>query len=803
MAHWWTDIRQGVRLCLRNPLVNLAASGCLAIGIAAATLLHSAVSGLLLAPMPGLVRADQLVEIGTGQDMGPLSYPALRDLQQLPSLTGSWGSALATINLVANGQTSRGTGLLVSGSYFPVTGASLAAGRGLGPQDDAHPGQADSVVISYALWQGRLAQDPQILGRELVINGRSFRVIGVTAPDFHGHLGILEPDYYLPLSAAPLLGAHPISVFEARDSSWLQVGGRLAEGASVEQLGVELGVLAERHGAASNESSKPLLYRSTPLTAVPAFVNEPVSAIATILGVMIALLMAVACANVASVMLAAGERRVAELGLRTAIGAGKWRLLAQMLTESLPLALFSALLGLSLAWLCRYLLQTISLPVPINLRLQMPFSAPVIAGALLLTVATVLLASLYPAIRNLRQLPRMQMSGLAAGSVGGRRWPTRIFLLVQVSISVSLIASAGLMSRSLQQATSVDPGFQLEGLWSAEFDLSAAGLEPDAAVAFAKRAQQQLALIPGVDGVGLSRVLPLSLANMSLGAFQADGTQLTPSVNLVDEHYFQTLGMRITGRGIASQDDANAEPVVVINQSLARALFGQGPALGQQIDWFDGEQTQALRVVGIAADGRETSLATQGAPFAWLPVAQQPSNRLHLMIRSRRPLAELNHSVAVELHTLDSMLPPPNLEAMREVSMLSLIPQRLANLLSSLLGSIGLLISGIGLYAMLSLEAAQRTREMGLRLALGARSAQLGRLLLRQGLMPVALGSVIGLVLAGLLGNAMRQLLIGVSPGDPAVALVTVALLGSVAALACAGPLRRILHLQPQTALRQ
>jgi predicted permease len=811
------DLRFGLRLLLAKPGFTLAAVLSLAIGIGANTTLFAVVQSFLLAPVAGIGAPERLVEIGRsrgGDDIDTMSYPDFRDYAgAATSLEGMYAYSIEALN-VAHGSVAHGSepqralGMLVSGDYFKLMRVQASQGRLLGASDDDAANPQPVAVASYAAWKKWLAADPQAVGRALSINGRQFTLIGVAAPEFRGHVAVLAPDFYLPLHERAVLREDSHDLFAQRRSLWLLAGGRLKDGVAVETAQSELAALAQRNAQAYPDTRKgpPVGIGVVPLRGLPSSVRGPLCAFAALLFALIGSILLVACVNVAGMLIARGETRRHEIAMRFVLGASRARVVAQLFAESLLLALLAGAIGVALANWWRSLLVLIDPPSPFPLRFDLPMGTPVLAFALLLTLGTAVLFGLLPALRVSGRAPRAH-AAFASHQVTGRGSRRRETLVVlQIALTLMLLASAGLFGRALQRAAAVDIGFDVQHVLTADFDLKPSGYGADKRAALQQNLLDSVQSVPGMQYAALAAVMPLNFSKLSFGCVRAAGVkddELCPDTNIVSAGFFATLGMQVRGRAFDAADKSGGRDVCIVNETLARLLAADGDVLGRSFGYGDDDaDRRTLSVVGVVPDGKYASLSDERQPFLFVPLTQWPQATTSLFVRGALTPGEFSHALGGTLHSLDTSLPVPQVRSMQDVVAFSLLPQRVAGVIAAVLGVVGMLLAAIGLYGLIAFHVASRTREFGIKLAMGATQTRVLAEVLHRGVWLCGIGIAVGGTLAAAIGLLASSLLFGVGAGDVLEFAAAAAILGATGLLACYLPARRAASIAPMAALR-
>ena len=808
----WQDARFAVRMLRKSPLFTLTAAMSLAIGIGANATIFSVGSAMLLRPMPGITGADRVVDIGRhrgNDDFDTVSYPNYVDLRdRARSFSGIYAYTLepAPLSLRIDGDAQRIYGALVSGNYFESLRVRPEIGRLIGREDDGVPGSRAAAVLSHDLWQRRFESDPRVVGRQVTINGFSFAVLGVAPRGFQGTT-VIKADVWMPMSM--LTSAMPSrhdDLFSSRRSTWLFMGGRLRDGVSIDQANAELATLAAALEGEHPDVNARMGFRAHPVAVIPG-ISRLLAGFIGLLMAIVSLLLLIACVNLAGMLLARGASRGREMAVRLAIGAGQGRIVRQLLTETAVLFLIGALAGLALSqWLTRLLLSILpQLPVPLFVDISSDWRVVTFTAVMSLMASVV--CGLAPAL----QARRTSLVPSLKGDTGGGPSKLRlrnVFVVGQVTLSFVLVIAAGLFIRALEHAASTPTGFDHRNVDVVALDLSLARYDDRTGPAFIDELLERTQALAMVQSAAIAVDLPLDGGNMGFGTLSVPGApgadrdgQIDADWNLVSPGFFRTLDMQLVrGRDFDRRDTQGTPPVIIVNEAFARAAWPDGEIIGRQIesDAF-GERTR-LTVVGVSADARMRSIGEPPRPYVFLPIAQLHKNNLKLLAKTdgETAIGEIRSLV----RTMNVNLPVTETLPLADVTAFGTIPQRIASAISGTLGIVGLLLAAIGIYGVTSYAVNQRTREIGIRVALGADQRNVMRLVLRQGLVLAATGIAIGIGLAALGSQLIRSLLYGISGLDPITfggAAVTFAL---IALLASYVPARRALAVDPMIALR-
>jgi predicted permease len=801
------DIRYAARLLRRSPLFTLTAALSIAVGVGVDTTVFS-VANALLFRQPVAVRApERLVDIsrpGGGTLIGFISYSEYRSARdRFTAFDGVYAHDLVPkpMSVVSDGIAERVSGNIVTSNYFDVLGVLPAAGRLLHVSDGDAPGSSPYVVLSHRFWSRRFNRDPAVVGRNVTVNGQALTIAGVAAEGFQGTT-LLAPDVWLPVSVA-LNGA-------MAGGADLLLGGRLKSAVSIAEAqndvrSVGLALQREDRGSGWDD------VQVTPLAAIPADAL-PVGPFFAILLAAVSLLLAIACANLTSSLLARAAARQGEFAIRTALGAGRHRLVRQLLVETALLFLVGGLGGVGIARALSAAITSLLPSLPLSIDVSFATDWRVFTFALALALAAGLASGLLPALHASQTQIRIETHRLR-----------HAFLVAQVALAIVLVVSAGLLGRALRNAASVDVGYDPRGVQLAAMNLSLAGISQDKAAAFARELRERMQQIPAVASVTVAATVPLGDPIMVLGGMTLPGQPVperrgsSPALgNAIEPGYFATMQIPIVaGRDFGEADTAASTPVAIVGEATSRRLWPDGGAIGRQIvvyqsmvEAIGGQRTArpsnpvTRTIVGIAKDVKYVSLAdATPPPFVYIPLQQRPADSLTLIVR-----AAGTSSIASEIRATMAALNPSVPVTFRSASdnlLLALLPQRIAATVSGTLGVVGLLVAALGIYGVMAYSVTRRTREIAIRVAVGAAGADVARLILRQGLTLAATGGVIGLVLAAIGSQLLRRLLFGVPPLDPVAFGGTVLLFAAVTLLACYVPTRRATLVDPAEALRQ
>ncbi|MEX0893203.1 MAG: ADOP family duplicated permease [Gemmatimonadota bacterium] len=795
---WGQDVRHACRVLVRAPALPAVVVLVLALGIGANATIFSAAYGLLERRLP-VADADRLARVYRG-DHSPLP---MEDYLAIAGATETFGALTAErmirVGLGAEDGTEPVQAALVSANYFTGLGVAAARGRVFAGAPGADPGAV--AVLSHRYWRTRFGADPGVVGRTLRLADRPFTVVGVAAPEWVSSQA-WRPDVFVPLAShAALLGVAP--------GSWngsLYVTGRLAEGRTRAQALAEVEALAARlpSAAAAVATGQPVRFRVEHARGLTQEVRGPATLASVFLLALVALVLLIACANVANLLLARAAFRTREMAVRLALGVTRWRLVRQLLTESVLLALVAGVAAVALAVVgSRFLASLVPAGMPIHLSLTP--DAAVLAFTALLSVATGVLFGLVPALRATRTDVQGALREDARG--GYRRSRLRAaFLVAQVSLGTILLTGAGLFAQSLRNARDLDPGFAAAEVMDLPIDVSLRGYDEARGRAFYDAVAERAAAVAGVRAAALANLVPLGGANRGApmqpaAADPDDRTAFQQAYyNTVTPGYFATLQLPLrAGRDFTPADEAGAAPVVIVNEAAAQALWPGERAVGQVLRMWD-EGMPEYTVVGVAADAVYNALGEGPTPFLYFPFAQD--YRTDMVLHARVAGAaggRLRDAVAA----LDPALPLEAARPMEADMGYALVPARIGAGLLGGFAALALLLAAIGIYAVTAFMVARRTAEIAVRTALGARRWDVLRLILRETLGTVGVGLVLGLAGGAGLGVLVASQLYGVDPLDPLTFTAVPVVLLAVATGAVLLPALRALALDPVVALRR
>jgi predicted permease len=815
------DLRFALRSLRRTSGLTAFVVITLALGIGLTSGTFSMVDALIFRPYPVPHPSDVVTLASTTHDSS-LDGFSYREYLDIRDKTKSYDGVIANADMEAVGFSAepgatprvRG-GMMVSGNYFHVLGVEPRLGRGFREDEDQVPGRDAVVVLGPNFWKHEFASDASVLGRTIRLNGMEFTVIGVAPETFPGMLVFGRPDFYMPLAMARVFSTNlQKNFFEDRDDRELNVKARLKPGTTLHQAQNELAVLAknfEREYPKVNRSRGAAVYTQFE-TRTREDINWKFGVIFVILALAVLL---VACTNVAGLLLSRARARTREIAIRLAIGAGRFRIIRLLLTESVILASLGGLAGIAIGYgIVEWFHSKDSIIFMTDLPVAVPFQMDrrVLLAGLALAALSALLCGLAPALQSTRA---DLVNGLKSADldVPGRKrmWGRNVLVVAQVSTSLMLLTASFLMARGFQHSLLEGTGFAKDHLLMVNFDPRLMRYTADQTKQFYKLLVERVREAPGVQSEALMQNVPLGQFDDFEGvAFVPDGFQMSPdrenfvsTMDTVDEGYFETMGIPILrGRGFRASDTADAPRVAVVNEQFAKHYWPGGDAVGKHIR-LDSRTGTPVEIVGVAQTIKYQGTIERPMDFVYMPLAQHPIARMDLMLRSSSNPLQLVQSVKDIVHTLDPNLPMLRTRAYEDLYLnMAVKGPRIAIDLVGSMGAVGLLLAIAGLYGLVAYNVSRRTREIGIRMALGAASSDVLRLVLGKGLVLVGIGTVIGLALGFAVEQLMNSMLFNAGGVDIMAYVIVVPSLFLVTMLAAYVPARRASRIAPTQALR-
>ena len=804
----WRDLRYAWRVLARTPAFLAVAILSLALSIGANTAIFSFLNAVLLKALP-VSEPHRLVIVARhvdqyGWDTNVFNYPMYREFaRRMRSFSGALAYRPVPINLTAGNQAERIQGELVSGSYFRVLGVRPVIGRLFTEDDDGAEGGHAVCVISYRLWQERFGGDPRVLSQPVLLNARPFQIVGVSQPDFEGAALQSRHDMQVPMSMTELF------MGEKRDLSgwsWMQILGRLAPGVSHVRAETELQAVGKQldagklaPGIGPGVNAWKLTDGSQGVDWQREQLREPV----VVLMAAVALLLVIACANMGSLLLARAARRRSEIALRLALGAGRARIVGQLLAESLLLAGIGGVAGWLLSLAMTRLLAAWLAAGSSDVVFRIAPDARVLAFTVAVSLFACLLYGLLPAL----QASRAELLDALKGSPSGvfaRPWARRALVAAQVSLSVVLLLGAGLLARTLRNLQTVDLGFRTDRVLMLTINPAMSGYSENAARTFLSDLRQRIGRLPGVESVTAATEAVLTgdmfAADVQVQGHAPHGEEPNHFFNLVSPDYFRTLGTPLLlGRDFTEADRKGSSPVAIVNQRFAAHYWPSGSPLGRHFRCYGGIDTE---IVGVVADARYQNVRDEAPVTAYLPLAQRPFEQVTVMARTGGNPTRLLPLVREQVRALDPKLPVIRMTTLAGQRDADLSRERVLGFLSGLFSLLALLLASIGIYGITAYSVAARTHEVGIRLAMGARPRHVLGLFVREGVLLIAVGVAIGVPLALAATRVLASLLYGLPPHDPVTFVACTALLALAGAAASLIPATRAAAQDPARALR-
>jgi predicted permease len=807
------DIRYGLRVLLKTPVFTLTAVLLIAVGIGANTTVFTWFKAAFLQPVPGASEPRRLVtmNLAEGERGGySNSYPEyvyLRDHSTV--FSGLIAYNLIPLNLSAGGEPEQAWAGIVTANYFDVLGVKPFLGRGFLPEEEIGEGAHPVAVLGYGLWKRRFAGDRGVVGRQITINRAGYTVVGVTPRGFAGTYGGLQQEIFVPMTMAAQLTSIPKPL---EGSSWMEIMGRLKPGMSLQQAQANVHVLAPQFRATSDRITRrfgeTFDIKVQSASAMERGVLPAVGQFVPVFLAMAGLLLLIVCANVANLMLSKASGRRREIAIRVALGATSGRIARQLLTESLLIAIAGGAAGMAIAFACARLLIAMLPSMGVPLAFDLRVDGAVMLFTLGLTAVTAVIFGLAPATQASRLHPADALKDAAASVTGGSRTRLRnAFVVVQVALSFVALVGAGLMLRTVQKAAAADPGFDPDGVLLASVDLFLGGYDEARGKEFYRQIVERAAALPGARAATVSSYIPMGLSGGgNTRTLSVPGYDPGPreDMNIVADSvgpaYLHTMGIGlIEGRDFTVEDREGSQPVVIANEAAVKRFLPGGSALGRSMKIGATFRT----VVGVARDITYRNVTEGGPdPAVYLPILQDYSSGAVIVLRTHGDPHAAWPALRNAISTIDPALAVSTVESLREHISTSYFMQRTPAAVLSVFGSLAMILAAIGLYALMAFSLARRTREIGIRLALGAPPSSVVGLVFRQGMKLSAIGIGIGLAASAGVARLLRSLLYSVNPYDVPTFAATLAVLLAAAALASFLPARRATRVDPLVALR-
>jgi predicted permease len=820
----WQDVRYAIRMLTKNPAFSFVAILSLALGIGANTTIFTVVNAILLNPLP-VKDISRVVEVDTvdtktrvtaanATKLG-MSYVNFQDYaRQTPQLFSAMTCVVGPFALTWSGgaEPRQLQGQMVSASFFDLLGLRPAAGRFFLPDEDTKPGGNNVAVLSYSLWTNKFGANPNTIGQTLTLNATPFTIVGIAPNGFKGTFTFNNAEeIWVPVSMYPqMLAGFFKDNFNTRRFLATVVYGRLKDGVSITNAEASLKTIAAGLESAYPRDNAGRSIALTPLAEAAVGVNQrgQITLAGGLMMGIVGLVLLIACVNLANLLLAQAASREKEIGVRAAMGASRGRVMQQLLTESLVLAFLSALAGLAIAYIGRSILWSFRPPFIRDGDLDLGFDSNVLLFTLSVALLTAVLIGVAPALKAARpNLIEVLKVGGRGNTVGWASSPFRSMLVVtEIALALVALVGAGLFVRSMQNAQRIDPGFESTKLFMFNFDLGALHYDEGRGQQFFRAAIERAKSSPGVESATIADAPPLipafSRTIFPEGQDEASGYRGTlTQVNDIAPTFFETLRIPlVAGREFTDADRLETKQVVIANEAMAKHFWPNENAIGKRFH-FHGD-TGLREIVGIVRNTVENNIGEEPQPVAYLPLAQNYSPAAIILVRtSGRPEAVIS-SVRSQVQQLDSNLALTNVQTIGEVIDQGLWAPRMGAALLAVFGGLALILAIIGVYGVLSYSVNQQTREIGIRMAMGAQTGRVLRLVVGQGMRLAGAGLILGLLVAFAAMRVLGSLLFGVSAHDPLTFVAVSLVLALAAVLACYIPARRATKVDPIIALR-
>ncbi|HET7872941.1 MAG TPA: ABC transporter permease [Terriglobales bacterium] len=821
MGNFGQDIRFALRAMRKSPGFTAVAVATLALGIGANTAIFTLVNAVFFNPMP-VEDAPRLVNLYTidpgvssrGFTYMPLSLPNGQDIAR--EISAFSGVAIYTVfgtgvSMTVNGQPDRYNASSVTGNYFDVLGVRAALGRTFRPEEERE-GSAPVVVLSHGFWKRKFAANPGVIGQTVLLNGQGFTIIGVAPRGFQGPTTLGGPDMWVTTAMHDqIMSGLQKTLFKERRALFFAAIARLKEGATLEQARQQLKVLGANLEQAFPAANKGRAFVGIPL--LQSVVGPDFGALLTQIGAVmmgvVGLVLLIACANIANLLLSRAASRKREISIRLAVGASRSRIVAQLLTESTVLAVAGGALGLGLAVVGRNLLWKFRPPFLANTNLDLPLDSHVLLFTLFVALATGFVFGMVPAMQSSRpnlvsELKERTGTETSARGIFNLR---NVFIMAQVGLSLVALIGAGLFLMSLRNAQQTDPGFNTHNLGMLSFDVGSLNYEPARVKEFQRRVLEVVSSTPGVQAATLSSSVPLLNGGFGRSIFpegrdpSANRNGLFAQVDNVSLDYLRTMGIPVLkGSDFDSSVREESPRVAVINESAARRIWPNDDPIGKRFKFFGDDNW--IQVIGVARDSKYNNLGEDPTPYMYVPLLQYPTSAVTVFFRTGPETRSILGTLREQVQAMDHNLPLTNVWPIGEVFSQALWGPRFGAVLLAIFALIAMLLCCIGIYGVISYWVGQRVREIGVRLALGARPADVLLMVLRQSAVTLSIGLAAGMVAAFIAARFVVSLLFGVSASEPAAFFAIALGLAVVGILASYLPARRAARVDPMIALR-
>lgn len=808
------DVRYAMRNLIKRPAFTLVALATLALGIGANTAIFSLVNTVLLRPLP-VPRPEQIVSVsprGKGDTLAAFSYPNYKDFRDRNQvLSGLLIYRFVPLSLSSPSGNERIWGYSVSGNYFDVLGVGAIKGRTFAPDEDSTRLTHPVVVISYGSWQRRFGGDPNIVGKEVLLNNHPFTIIGVAPQGFQGTEIVYTPEIWVPISMTTWIEPGATWLDNRQSGNFLGIG-RLKDGVSIAQAEASLKLLADQLGREYPETNEGQTILLTPPGFIIPDLRGSVVSFTWILMAAVALVLLITCTNLAGLLLARATERRKEIAIRVAMGAKPRRIIMQLLTENILLSVIGGVLGFGLSLWIIQLLLSLKPPIDFPLAVELSVDWRVLLFSLAVSLLAGAIFGLAPAVQATRMSLTSALKETTAQGGHSRSTLRSSLVVAQLAVSLVILIAAGLVGRALGKLQTMNPGFDPTNALTVSFELGLQGYDESKGQDFYVRVLERLQAIPGVKSVAATSNIPLSL-NYSSNNIHIEGhtpergtSQPSAMVGSASPKYFETMRTPIlAGREFTERDKDDSEKVVVVNETFVRRIIPEAgsvaDAVGRRVS-FKGPEGPYWRIVGVARDGKYFNISEEPRSFIWSPLSQDYVSGVSVVMRTEGHPEAFISAARDAVRSLDPNLPLFDVKSMTEHLKFALFPARVAAVVLGAFGFVALTLAAIGLYGVTAYSVSQRTREIGIRIALGAQLRDVLRTILRSSVKLIVIGVSLGLLGAFLVTRLLVSLLSGVSATDPLTFVFVSVLLVVVALLASYLPARRATKVDPLVALR-
>ncbi|HEV2306195.1 MAG TPA: ABC transporter permease [Candidatus Acidoferrales bacterium] len=814
---FWQDIRFALRMLRKSPGFTTVAILTLALGIGANTAIFSVVNSLLLRPLP-VEDPGEITVLGMQQKNEILSqyfsYPEYEDIREQSSgaFSGMLAYRLGLDGLSVNGQADHIITSFVTGNYFTMLGVKPFLGRLILPSEGKTPGADPVVVLGYDYWKNRFGGDRDVVGKSVSIDGHAFTIVGVTPKSFHGLNSILNMQAYMPMGMATIEGDFKGDFMADRNARGFIVFGRLKQGASVQRAETTLNVIAHRLSEEHREDEKDLALSVFPerLARPVVLPHNPIIAASALFLALAMLVLLLACFNVANLLLVRATVRQREMAIRAALGGTRARLIRQLLTESLILALLGGGAGIMIGVWGSAMIGSINFHVDLPIFLNFSFDWRVFTFAFVAAALTGIIVGIVPAFRASRSDLNELLHEGGRGVTGAHQRLRSVLVVAEISGSLMLLVVAGLFTRSLENAQHMSLGFDPEGVLNLTMDPHEVGYTEAQGKEFYKQLLERVRALPGVESASLAFSVPMgdtyTSKTIAVPGYTPPVGQQQPNVsnNVVTPGYFKTMRMPVvSGRVFSDADDEKAQQVAIVNQTMAKRFWPHEDAIGRTF-WAVSAPKKPYRVVGVVKNAKYAAIFVHGESYFYVPLAQEYTPIETLQIRTKADPGNMAAEVQKEIESLAPTLPVFDVQTMEDSlgGGQGFLIFRLGAALAATLGILGLALVLVGIYGVVSYTASQRTHEIGIRMALGAQPEEIRRMVFRQGFFLVICGLAVGLLGSFAASRVVGNFLVGVSAVDPVIFGGVAVLLAVVTLAACYIPARRAMRVDPIVALR-